>query len=92
MNIVIGIPKEDYEGICNLTNEQLRMLPIEVAETLMQIANGTPLPERHERLIDAGEAISKLSRLIGYKYASRIINECITIIGADKGSDDKNER
>ena len=43
MKIVIDIPEEDYVGICHLTNEQLRILPEEVAETLIRIANGTPL-------------------------------------------------
>lgn len=52
MKLVIDIPKEDYKGICHLKNEQLRMLPEEVAETLMRIANGTPLPKGHGDLID----------------------------------------
>ena len=52
MQIVINIPEEDYKGICHLRNEQLRVLPEEVAETLMQIANGTPLPKGHGRLGD----------------------------------------
>lgn len=41
--LVIDIPEEDYNGICNLKNEQLQMLPKEVAETLIRIKNGTPL-------------------------------------------------
>lgn len=52
MKIVIDIPEEDYKGICHLKNEQLRMLPEEVAETLMRIANGTPLPKGYGDLID----------------------------------------
>ena len=43
MKLIIDIDEEDYKGICHLKNEQLRMLPVEVAETLIRIANGTPL-------------------------------------------------
>ena len=45
MKLIIDIPEEDYKGICHLNNEQLRMLPVEVAETLIRIANGTPIPD-----------------------------------------------
>jgi hypothetical protein len=45
MRLVIDILEEDYKGICHLNNEQLRMLPVEVAETLIRIANGIPIPD-----------------------------------------------
>lgn len=43
MKLLIDIPEEDYVGIRHLTNEQLQVLPEEVAETLIRIANGIPL-------------------------------------------------
>ncbi len=63
IELVIKIPKEDYEGIRHLTNEQLRMLPIEVAETLMRIANGTPVPKGHGKLVDVKEVEEYLNNI-----------------------------
>lgn len=60
MQIVIDIPEEDYKGICHLKNEQLQMLPEEVAETLIRIANGTPLPKGHGALKDEDEICKKI--------------------------------
>ena len=45
MKIIIDIQKEDYIGICNLSELQLSMLPTEVAETLMLIKNGVVLDD-----------------------------------------------
>lgn len=45
MKLIIDVPEEDYKGICNLKNEQLRMLPEEVAETLIRISNGVLLDD-----------------------------------------------
>jgi len=45
MKLIIDILEEDYKGICHLNNEQLRILPVEVAETLIRIANGIPIPD-----------------------------------------------
>lgn len=63
MKLIIDIDEEDYKGICHLKNEQLRMLPVEVAETLIRIANGIPLPKGHGRLIDADEIMCKVDVL-----------------------------
>lgn len=53
MKLIIDIPKEDYKGICNLKNEQLQMLPEEVAETLVRISNGTPLEDVKAEFINS---------------------------------------
>lgn len=45
MKLIIDISQEDYNGICHLTKEQLNVLPIEVAETLMLIKHGIPLKD-----------------------------------------------
>jgi len=62
MKVVIDISEEDYKGICHLKNEQLRMLPEEVAETLIRIKNSTPLPKGHGRLIDVDALEEKVEK------------------------------
>lgn len=60
MKLVIDIPEEDYNGICHLKNTQLQMLPKEVAETLIRIANGTPhetVTEFADRCRECGSSI-----------------------------------
>jgi len=90
MQIVIDIPKEDYIGICNLKNEQLRMLPVEVAETLMRIANGTPLSK--DRWIPISERLPKEfeSVLVCYKsqggIAQTVSERLINMDGSNRWS------
>ena len=90
MKLVIDIPEEDYKGICHLKNEQLRMLPEEVAETLMRIANGTPLPKGHGDLIDACQEMRLMQSYDydtyeDYARAFDMLDNAPTVIEADKG-------
>ena len=92
MQIVIDIPEEDYKGICYLKNEQLRMLPEEVAETLIRISNGIPLPKGHGVLKDVTNIMRGLytdMQTVEETFTSSdvykmIDKECPTIIEADK--------
>lgn len=47
--IVIKIPEEEYEKICIMSKDGIGMVLYD------WIANGTPLPKGHGRLIDADE-------------------------------------
>ena len=102
MQIVIDLPEEDHKGICHLTNEQLPILPVEVAETLMRIANGTPIPKGHGKIMDVDKIVKKMEEREEQLKDNRALYEtaCVetaidmfgeTIIEADnKESEDRN--
>ena len=73
MKIVIDIPDEAYELLKNK-----RVLD-NIAESI--IANGTPLPKGHGRLIDAKHLVEE-HPLAFVRY---VINDAPTIIEADGG-------
>ncbi len=82
MQIVIDISEEDYKWVCeqNMGFELYRM-----------IANGTPLPKGHGRLIDA-DSLDISGGFNGMRLsdkplwiAENIIRCAPTIIEADKG-------
>lgn len=81
MKIVIDIHEKDYQAI------KSGYLPF--GAIAYAIANGTPLPEHHGRLIDA-DALYKSSRLCHTEEDGtacvewREINDAPTIIEADK--------
>ena len=90
MQIVIDIPEEEYEDIIYSEDCGLHRLT-------RAIANGTPLPEGHGRLIDAdvldrdlenaqvnlGDALSEAFD-DGLAWASEVVSKSPTIIEADK--------
>lgn len=71
MKIVIDIPEEEYEEIISSEDCGLHTLT-------RAVANGTPLPKGHGRLID-GDALKDQMK-IGYK----IVENAPTVIEADK--------
>lgn len=78
MEIMIDIPEELYEAYKN----KPPMLGDAGMDMIVQsIANGTPLPEHHGRLIDADAIPKHLVRDMDE------IDKQPTIIEADKGSD-----
>lgn len=91
MQIMIDIPEEIYNSACATNNIwDMRMAGF----VCSAIANGTPLPKGHGRLIDADE----LKRIIqgndvlnmtGFNVRICDINATPTIIGADKESENK---
>ena len=74
MQIVIKISKEDYERLKEYEKAPFNSLTSRVYEA---IANGTPLPKGHGRLIDADDIDN---HIIGHVDTS----SCPTIIEADK--------
>ena len=81
MEIVIKIPKEDYERM----KEQSMFGRVDVWKNA--IKNGTPLPEHHGRLIDADALINSLGASDRDIYCKAVIEEdAPTII---EGSDNE---
>lgn len=85
MQIVIDIPEEEYNE-CKMQVELMKQegIIIESLNTALRIfvANGTPLPKGHGRLIDADELESRMK--IGYC----IVRDAPTIIEADEAGDE----
>lgn len=83
MKIVIDIPEEIRKAIINNIQHELnsdqRQLMISCMESA--IANGTPLPKGHGRLIDA-DALP-LDKIDDANYGSNYIHIAPTIIEAD---------
>lgn len=80
MQIVIDIDDETYKDIKKGTIS-FRDVPL---ESVNAIANGTPLPKGHGRLIDEREVYKKLYYRCLAKVARKVLNETPTIIEADK--------
>lgn len=88
MQIVIEIPEERWSSIKRKVNNPKRMID----EIDTAIANGTPLPKGHGRLVDADVMINKLctheaSEFFGSVTCAEImdfINDEKPIIEADK--------
>ena len=77
MQIVIDIPEEEYDIIKN------SKMPMTWVEHL--IANGTPLPKEHGRLIDADALIKQLEAMANNRWniqvgASKGLEEAIDIV------------
>lgn len=89
MKLVIDIPEEDYNGICHLTNAQLQMLPEEVSETLIRIANGTP----HETVTEFADRCGECGSSIVGKHVKVVLDkiraevEAIERYGTNNGKD-----
>ena len=76
--IVIKLPEEEYEEIINSEDCGLHTLT-------RAIANGTPLPKGHGRLIDA-DAIWDLYHDNDYDFYEAL-DDAPTIIEAEKGEE-----
>jgi hypothetical protein len=88
MQIVIKIPEEEYKNICLMSKDGIGMILYD------WIANGTPLPKGHGRLIDADVLASTWheSFMDGLNMSSGMINDFYdapTIIEADKAESDE---
>ena len=93
MKIIIDIPEARYKDIQRIASVQLENYHFKTAEQI--IANGTPLPNGHGRLIDADRVVAEATEKMKYP-ANHQYMECViahmelapTIIEADKeGSD-----
>lgn len=85
MKIVIDIPKIMYGAI---KEYGITFLSRDDKKTLRKsIADGTPLPKHHGRLIDADALLQKHRDFDAYPFPSTTIRNAPTIIEADKGSE-----
>ena len=95
IELVIKMPEEEYKNICLMSKDGIGMALYD------WIANGTPLPKGHGRLIDADklnrtmyhkafETDSDMQKWdsgcwIRYKMFENSMKEMPTVIEADKG-------
>jgi hypothetical protein len=86
MEIVIKISKEDFEIMKHNIAVHNPLCPLSQEDIVVTIANGTPLPKNHGRLIDADALGEELNRYTEapYQYALKVFNDALTIIEADK--------
>lgn len=85
MQIVINIDEETYNDIKKgKIYSSFRDVPL---ESVNAVANGTPLPKGHGRLIDANEIIGKIH---GVRSITAVL-DAPTIIEADTESEVGNE-
>lgn len=96
MQIIIEISEDDYKEVKEETYSGIQKektysgIQIE-NRAFSAIANGTPLPKGHGRLIDADDLIRELSVVSSRPIKSQlyILRGAPTIIEADKESEDK---
>lgn len=83
MQIVIDITEERYKDIQRIAEVQLDLARFKTAEQI--IANGTPLPKGHGRMIDESDLMPDSDYEDGIFYAVSIgmIGNAPTIIEAD---------
>ena len=92
MKIIIDLPEARYKDIQRIASVQLENYHFKTAEQI--IANGTPLPKGHGRLIDAREYENSIRK---HYFDNSTVIRCTeialdnapTIIEADTESEDK---
>ena len=92
MKIIIDLPEARYKDIQRIAEVQLERNHFQTAEQI--IANGTPLPKGHGRLIDAREYENSIRK---HYFDNSTVIRCTkialdnapTIIEADTESEDK---
>lgn len=78
MKLVIEIDDVRYKDIQRIASVQLENYHFKTAEQI--IANGTPLPKGHGRLIDADAFIARLEDASKrQKYKKLLIDDCLTV-------------
>lgn len=83
MQIVIEIDEEEYEHI----KKDIKLMEskfIVIPSLYNIIANGTPLPEHHEDLVDKKEVYKKFYSRCLAEVATEALSEVTTIIPATK--------
>ena len=82
MELIIDIPDELYKKLKTPKTVGLTEAFDQRATLVRAIANGTPLPKGHDRLVEAKAVIKAL-------FAHQTIDDVPTIIEADKESDNE---
>lgn len=93
IELVIKIPENTYRQIQALARNGYFEHDI-CGNSMRRIANGTPLPKGHKRLIEdnfeVGPIFDKDGNRVGYKYITQEdLNNAQTIIEADKEQEDE---
>ena len=91
VDLIIKIPEEKYNYIKKQVAEGIDN-PLKV-----YIANGTPLPKGHKRLIEddfeVGPVYDKEGYVVGYRYVTQEdLDNALTIIEADEESEEQEIR
>jgi hypothetical protein len=89
MQIVIDIDEEDFNIMKHNVAIDNPLCPLGEKEMVTAVANGTPIPKGHGRLIDKDALGEKLHRYTEapYQYALTVFNESPIIINADRSED-----
>lgn len=98
MDLVINIPEEDFEIMKHNVAVDNPLCPLNQKDMVTIIANGTPLPKGHGRLIDGDKFLKDNEAYTGWILDSSdwggenaykdtledLVNDADTIIEADK--------
>ena len=87
MQIVIDIPNKIYDDLMKRREADVA----DINAVFFAIAEGTPLPKGHGRLIDEKIAYKKFYSRCLAKVATEVFTETPTIIEADAESEEKND-
>ena len=85
IELVIKMPEEVYK---QFRKDQKQKYVSAMISTDI-IANGTPLPKGHGRLIDADELLKEHPKMDTYAFPSTAIESAPTIIEADKAKSEE---
>jgi hypothetical protein len=86
MQVVIDIDEDTYKDIKKgKVYSSIRDVP---QESVLAIANGTPLPKGHGNLIDKKEVYKKFYCRCLAGVAKEVLEETTTIIKADRSEED----
>lgn len=89
MHIVIDISEEDYNIMCHNIAVNNPLCPLSQEEMVSKVANGTPLPKGHGRLIDA-DALNFNADYNEPLISKLDFDNAPTIIEADKTESEDN--
>ena len=81
MQIVIDVPKDEYEKISSGKFDITGYFKLNLSDAFR---NGIPLPKGHGRLVDAKEVYKKFYCRCLARAATEVLNETPTIIEADE--------
>jgi hypothetical protein len=80
IELVIRISQEDFAIMKHNIAVNNPLCPLSQEEVVFKIANGTPLPKGHGRLIDADAFIAMMEDASKrQKYKELLIDDCLTV-------------
>lgn len=79
MQIVIDISEEDYNIMCHNIAVNNPLCPLSQEEMVSKVANGTPLPKGHGRLIDVNDLLDRIGLEDNDTNREENVGEIITL-------------